>query len=235
MGGLRLLRLRAARRLRPSRGAPAAGDSGISLIEVLVTIGVMGVVMTMFTTGVIQVYRAVNTVESLSTAQSQLHTAFQRLDKEIRYASWLSTVRSDSKYWYVGFAGVNAQTRTLECKRLRLSLSSGVLQLQRWTPGSPPAAGTPGETLASYVVTDGGLATDPPFSVRAAGSLPKAASGTGPADPAFIPDYQQLRVNLAIRVGTGQHARATDFDVTFTALNTSRETEADNVCDEGSP
>ncbi|GAA3440882.1 PulJ/GspJ family protein [Planomonospora venezuelensis] len=235
MGGRRS---RLARRLRDVR---ASGDAGISLIEILVTIGVMGVVMTMFTTGVLQVYRTVNTVESLSTAQSQLHVAYQRLDREIRYASWLSAVRGDGDHWYVGFAymdfpdedaqtpqPVNAQTRQPWCGRLRLDLGTGVLQLQRWTPGSPPAAGTPGETLASHVVTDGGLRTDPPFSVRDAGS-------SATADAAFVPDFQQLRVNLAVRVGSGQHAATTDFDVTFTALNTSRETEADNACDEGSP
>nr|BFE84819.1 hypothetical protein GCM10020093_074200 [Planobispora longispora] len=148
------------------RALRATGDAGVSLIEILVTMGILGVLMAIFTTGIVQVYRAVGSTESLATAQEQTHVAFQRLDKEVRYASWIGEPGTDGDYWYVEFYGVKAETpprrrlpekETLpekECKQLRLDLDRGVLQLLRWKPGSPPAEGTSGETLASHIATD---------------------------------------------------------------------------------
>ncbi|GGK57202.1 hypothetical protein Ppa06_15400 [Planomonospora parontospora subsp. parontospora] len=239
------------------RRARPAGDAGLSLTEVMVSISLMGVMMVIFTTGVLQVYRAVNGVEALSASQSQLQTAFQRLDKEIRYATWISQPSApirDNRY--VEFAYVEpvernpqtgqaqtgqAQTGRAMCGQLRLDLSRGVLQLVRWTPGSPPAEGRPGETLASEIAVDD-LRQDPPrgtakapFVFWPAGSRPYGGSGAGTAGADFTPDFHRLELHLTSRVGTGEHARTSNLDVTFTALNTSRETPAANVCTEGRP
>ncbi|WP_153054085.1 PulJ/GspJ family protein [Planomonospora sphaerica] len=219
----------------------------------MVSISLMGVMMVIFTTGVLQVYRAVNGVEALSASQSQLQTAFQRLDKEIRYATWISRPSApirDNRYVefaYVEPAERNPQTGQVKlpqamCGQLRLDLNRGVLQLVRWTPGSPPAEGRPGETLASEIaVAD--LRTNPPNGTAKApfvfqpagsrdlydGSVPRTA-GAG-----FTPDFHRLELHLTSSVGAGEHVRTSNLDVAFTALNTSRETPAANVCTEGRP
>ena len=48
----------------------------------------------------------------------------------------------------------------------------------------------------------------------------------------MITDFQRLRVRVASQVGGKEPPRV---DTTFTALNTSRDTPATNLCSEGRP
>src|SRR4051794_16095539 len=70
------------RRLRRA----CAADAGVTLVEVLVAFGVMSVVMALFTAGVAQSYRVANKADAMAVARQQLHTAFLRLDRDVRYA-----------------------------------------------------------------------------------------------------------------------------------------------------
>ncbi|MFC4058204.1 PilW family protein [Planomonospora corallina] len=225
----------------PLRARPA-GDAGISLVEVMVSLSVLGVFMAVFTAGVLQVYRAVDTTEAVASAQSQLHVAFQRLDKEIRYASWISEPsRPIRGRRYVEFAAKDPVTKEeTRCGQLLLDLDRGVLQLRRWEAGSPPAERAPGETLASYIATDGLAAeppsggAEPPFTLQKAGSTPDRGNGSA-VGADFAPDFQRLELHLTARVGTGEKSGAANLDVSFTALNTSRDTPATHKCSEGRP
>jgi hypothetical protein len=188
--------------------------------------------MAIFTAGVIQVYRSVGTSENTATSQTQLRLALQMLDREVRYASGITVPSSTAVggAWYVEFLAANPSTSQPVCRQLRLD-SSGVLQQLTWTPGSPPTAGTRGQTLASQLDTPGG-AVPLPFDRQVAGSLPYASpSASAAPGGAFSPDYQRLRLRLTARTGT----MTTSSDVTFTALNTSRATKDSNVCIEGRP
>lgn len=200
-------------------------DAGYSLIEVLVTMGIMSVVLTMFTTAIVQAYRATGRAEKLSIAQSELHRGFQRFDRELRYASWIGLEGRVGTTWYVEFAGVGGT----ECLQLRLETGTpaagsgdgtGVLQLLRWTPGSPPAPSTRGQTVASHLV----VGSTRPFERQAANSSPYASSD-------FTTDFQRLRIRLTSRVDDA----TAQVDTTFTALNTSRATAATHPCQEGRP
>jgi prepilin-type N-terminal cleavage/methylation domain-containing protein len=209
-------------------------DAGYSLVEVMVTMTIMSVLMALFTTAVLQVYRASVTTEALSTAQSQLQTAFQRFDRELRYASWIAQPAKIGTTWYVEFVGYDR----VSCVQLRLSTSPaqpgsndgrGVLQLIRWPLGTPPTAGKPGQTVASTLVTDDGV---PPFELQDAGDMPYASPSPSGVGAGFEPDLQRLRIRLKTRVG----AKTAQVDTTFTALNTKRNT-SDTVsgCSEGRP
>lgn len=204
-------------------------DDGTTLAEVMVAMGVTSVVLTIFTAAMLLVYRSVTGVEGRSTGQNQLHTAFQQLDREIRYASGITppSAAAVNGSWYVEFLGVNPATGAPVCRQLRLD-ASGVLQQLTWTPGAPPAAGTRGRTLASELVVPGG-SVPPPFERQGAGSLPYAAGSA--AGASYAPGYQRLRVRLTTRTGTATGSA----DVTFTALNTSRDTADPNICAEGRP
>lgn len=200
-------------------------DAGYSLIEVLVTMGIMSVVLTMFTTAIVSAYRATGSAEKRSIAQSELHRGFQRFDRELRYASWIAAPGQVGSTWYVEFAGVGGT----ECLQLRLEPGTpaanpgdgtGILQLLRWTPGSPPAQTARGQTVASHLVI-GAVA---PFERQAANTSPYASSD-------FITDFQRLRIRLTSRVDDA----TSDVDTTFTALNTSRATAATHPCQEGRP
>lgn len=193
-------------------------DAGSTLVELVVTMVLMTVVMVVFTGAIVQIYRATLRTETSSTASAQVRQAFQRLDKVIRYASWIATPGKVGTSWYVEFAAGDP-TAALGCGQLRLD-NRGVLQLLQWTAGSPPTAGQAGQTLASQLVYDSVVS---PFVMQSAGTT---ASGAG-----FAVDYQRLQVRLT----STSNQVSTTLDSTFTALNTSRSTVATNTCSEGRP
>ncbi|MCA2215345.1 prepilin-type N-terminal cleavage/methylation domain-containing protein [Jidongwangia harbinensis] len=227
-----------------SRPAARRDDAGVSLIEVLVSMGVMSIVMALFTTAILQAYRATGKVEKMSIVQSELHRGFQRFDRELRYASWIAqpgTVGTGVNIvYYVEFASANGT----ECLQLRLEPGNqsaatrdgeGILQLLRWTPGAPPARTARGQTVASYLVVDG---TAAPFAWRDPNSTPSASPSPSPSVSAsaappsdFVPDFQQLRIRLKSRFD----GATAQIDTTFTALNTSRSTAVAHPCQEGRP
>jgi prepilin-type N-terminal cleavage/methylation domain-containing protein len=220
-------------RCRSAGRPPTSNDAGFSLIEVMVTMGVMSVLMVIFTTAILQVYRTSSATQSLSTAQSQLQIAFQRFDRELRYASWIGVPGKVGTVWYVEYADADA----VRCGQLRLEASPagdadadahGVLQLIQWNRGTPPAVAAQGQTLASMLITDG---ADPPFELQLAGSAPYANPSADAVGAGFATEFQRLRIRLTTRVGD----HTTQVDTTFTALNTTRNTPATNGCSEGRP
>src|SRR4051794_12482703 len=73
---------------RAAAGPP--DDDGFSLIELMVTMTVMSIVMTLFTAGMVQLFSAQNHSDALTGASQQVHVAFVRLDRELRYSSGIS-------------------------------------------------------------------------------------------------------------------------------------------------
>ncbi|MFC3381224.1 PulJ/GspJ family protein [Couchioplanes azureus] len=226
-------------------GRPRPDDEGFSLTEIMVTMGIMSAVMLVFTGAILQVYRTVQATDTLTDAQAQLSIAFQRFDRYLRYATWVSKpgVRAESggHTWYVEFAGVAGE----KCRQLRLELGpdpgsnsptgQGLLQLLEWTPGSPPAEGSRGMTIASHIDTTK-ISRQPaaapgkylPFELQEIDSKPYANAKYGKQ---FTTEFDRLRVHLSTKVAAG----ASEIDISFTALNTERETPATNQCSEGRP
>jgi prepilin-type N-terminal cleavage/methylation domain-containing protein len=216
-----------------SDAARDQGDAGFSMIEVMVTMTILSIMMVIFTGAILQIYRTSTATESLTTAQSQLRIAFQRFDRELRYASWVAEPGRVGTAWYVEFAG----PADAGCLQLRLETAPGggnaadglgVLQLLRWTPGSPPAAGTPGQTIASQILTTG---VDPFFDLQPIDDAPYASASASATGTDFVAAFQRLRIRLKTKVAAG----TAQIDTTFTALNTLRNHEATNVCSEGRP
>jgi prepilin-type N-terminal cleavage/methylation domain-containing protein len=185
---------------RPS----SASDAGFSLIEVMATTAVMAVVLAMFGGAVVQVYRGANHEDSMSLAQAQLHDAFIRLDRDIRYASGISAPGLVGGTRYVEYVITN--TGVSDCTQLRLT-SGGLLQSRAGRAGAQPTAWS---TIASYLT--------PPL-----GFTRSAATSSGAP-------YQQLSVQVTVRAGNGGTAVSRQARYTFTALNTTADTRSDSVC-----
>jgi prepilin-type N-terminal cleavage/methylation domain-containing protein len=189
-------------------GLPA--QAGVTLIEVLVAMTLMTIFMSMVTTGVVQMYRAANKSESISIAQSQLRIAFQRLDKEVRYASGISRPGSgvDGSAFYVEYLTTNDGAR--RCRALRLR-DNKLQQHVVWTEGAPQAQVW--NTLAAGV------------SVLAP-SYDGAVAGVTAGPFTFFPadattDYQRLQLSITATYGSGTTATRKDFRINFTALNST--------------
>ncbi|BFU46782.1 type II secretion system protein J [Krasilnikovia sp. MM14-A1004] len=206
------------------------GDEGVSLVEMMVTMSIMSVVGAMFATGIIQVFRANNLIETRAVAQAQLYMAFQRFDRELRYASWIADPGKVGTRWYVEFADADPT----KCAQLRFDTTAqpaangqdgaGILQLVRWTKGTPPTAASTWTTVASNLVEQ----SYQPFEMQPANSTPYSSASAGSQ---FTTANQRLRIRLTSRSA----GSTTEVDTTFTAVNTSRDTLATNGCSEGRP
>jgi type II secretory pathway component PulJ len=180
----------------------------MTLAEVLVSMGVTSVVMALVTAGMVQMYRESNRVDVLSSEMTQLQTAFQQLDRSVRYASAISqpnTTATAAGDWYVEWSSVSGGTTV--CSQLRLDGPSGLLQRR-----SEPAGGQ----ISGWVVVASFLVASQPFTLQA------ASSSSYP--------YQRLTVDVTVRpaVTSTQAARRSTFS--FTALNTTLATVSSGVC-----
>jgi prepilin-type N-terminal cleavage/methylation domain-containing protein len=190
----------------------AGADGGLTLMELVVGMSVMSIFMTIFSTGIVQMYRAANKNEATSTAQSQLNLAFLRLDKQIRYAAGVSAPDVYGPDQYVEYLTTN--TGTAICTQLRLELATGQLQQRTWTQDATPLAPTGWNVLAS------GVTSTQPFTFAA-------------ADDTY--NFQRLQLRLETSSGAGETASSKQTDITFTAMNTSLSTSSDTICTEGRP
>jgi hypothetical protein len=144
----------------------------------------------------------------LSTEMTQLQTAFQLLDRSVRYATAISQPNSTASAagdWYVEWTSA-AGTATM-CTQLRLDASARLLQRR-----SEPAGGAPG----AWATVASSLTGTQPFTLQA------ASTSSYP--------HQRLTVDVTVRpsAGSAQLARRSTFS--FTALNTSLTTVSTGVC-----
>jgi hypothetical protein len=145
---------------------------------------VMTVVMAVFTSSVLSMYRAANSVEAKSVAQTEMSTAMQRMDREVRYAVGISRPYGSGQY--VDFLSVQQGRQT--CVQLRVQ--NGVLARRTWSYQQNPPAFSAWTTLAS------GVNAGAPFTYLA---------------PTVTLGHQQLRVLLSVGTGNGKDANVATF------------------------
>ena len=117
-------------------------DDGFGLLEVVVSMALTGVAGAVFTTAVVQIYRTSGANESRSIAQSQVSQALLRLDREVRYASYVGATSPARPYVEYLLQG--------GCVQLRLA--NGQLQRRTWNPGGTPTP-TAWQAIASQVAS----------------------------------------------------------------------------------
>jgi type II secretory pathway pseudopilin PulG len=186
------------------------------MIEIVVVMVIMSVVLIIFTSGITQAFSAESKVDTTSSAESQLVVAFQRMDKEVRYASAISTPAVQSTDPVVEFLTPDLNDSNNTCTELRLHTSTGQLQQRTWTDGASPIVPTAWQQLASSLVaatpSTPASASTPTVSVTA----PFAVIGPGSV-------FQYQRIELAVKVTFGTNANKTSksSDITFTAINST--------------
>jgi len=195
-------------------------DEGYSMLDVVMTTAILSVVMVITLGAILQIYSAVNRTEGTSFARDQLAAGFRRLDKELRYATWVAEPGQVGSRWYLEYAIPGG------CRQL--VFGGGVLTLAKWTlPGTVP--GTPAAIAGELTVPAGTT----PFTRYAPRSTPYATAGPGTTAMGrnYSPDYVQVRVRFSAAVGQV----SLPFDTVFTALNTSYLTPELNDCSKGRP
>ncbi len=206
-------------------GRNTEGDEGFSLIDLIVATSIMGFVMVLVTGAIIVIYSNVNRSEGLGNARSQLGNSFRRLDREIRYATWVSPPGTVNNAWYLEYAG-KAAAKTV-CRQL--AFKNGVLSTAEWDPQKTTTPGTR-TTIATDLAQTGTVA---PFTVYAPGDKPYASAspGTSGVGRSYELEHHQVRLRFSGKVGT----TSLPLDVLFTAQNTNRNTPVLNDCSKGRP
>ena len=205
----------------PARRRPGRDDEGFSLVELMVAMGIMSIVMIAAFAAIMQIYSATNRAEGTSFARDQLGNAFRRLDKELRYATWVADPGQVDGRWYMEYAVADG------CRQLKLA--DGVLTLASWAP--PATTPGPPTTIAAELGVPAGTR---PFTLYDPGQQPYATAspGTGGMGRLYAPEYSQIRLQLTATVGKV----TLPFDTVFTAQNTSRNTyDRPNDCSKGRP
>jgi Tfp pilus assembly protein PilE len=187
----------------------------VTLLEVMVAAAILNVVFAIFTTGIVVMYKSTRVTEAVAVTQSQLNIVFQRLDREVRYASSVSVpsiAADDNGDWYVEYLSTYTGTET--CTQLRLHTLSAppLLQRRTWTVGATPT--NVWGTLASGVTASG-----PPFVFI-------AADGSGS-------ESQQLELHILVGAPGSTNSRAST--ISFTAVNTSIDTAEPTECTQHRP
>lgn len=198
-------------------------DSGMSLVELVVTMSIMGIFLAIFTGAMLSMYNSTNKVQGVTDTSSQLSTAMSRLDSSVRYAAAISPpVTGTDGNAYVAWQ--STYTGATVCTQLRVNASASQLQQRTWTVSGASATGLTSWTpLASQIVAKDpstGAALVPFTFIAATGSVPN----------------QQLQVALVAVEGSGSQQTVTRRTVTFTAFNTTPATTTSGICQEvGSP
>ncbi len=185
-------------------------DAGVTLLEVVVGMVIMSFVMLVFTAGLLSVVRAAGHSETVAMNRSQLNVAFDRLDRQIRYASGISVPGTAGGDSYVEFQ-TDGPGGAL-CTQLRLNATAHRLEQRTWSKGAAPGA--------AWTILASGLSAAEPFR--------RLSAGSGSA-------VQRLRLLLTADLPPGSTGQAPQTDITFSALNTSSLTSSDQICGEGRP
>lgn len=180
-------------------------DGGISIIELIVAMGIFSTVVAVFMAGMVVMTR--NTVRSQAVSDSgdALRVAFQRLDKQVRYAEEVNfegVGASGSSYVEFRTSATVAASGVTTCTQWRWDPSTEVLQYRTWaeSAGTLPAF----TTIAKNVVA--GTAPYPFDLVPAVPEHPR----------------QALKVTLVTKV----FDRTTSMSSEFVARNSSAESMA---------
>lgn len=188
----------------------ARRDDGITLVEVAVSTAVMAIAMSIFTTAIVQIFWTVNKVEALSSAQAQIAIAFQRLDKEVRYASAVSTPAQTGGDFFVEYVLTTLTTNT--CVQLRLRASTGQLMRRTWSKDTATVTPTDWGLLLT------GVSSPAPFSVDA-------------GDTTFT--SPTLTISVRVVAGAGATVAHRETAVRIAALNATATQTTQTVCSEG--
>lgn len=190
-------------------------DRGFTLTELLVSMAILSIVMVVVTGAILQASSTSARVDAAGVSQQQAHQAFDRLDRQVRWAAAFGTQGTVAGNPYVEWLYTASGAPT--CNELRIDVAGKRLQQRSWKQGD--------------------LTTVTPWTVVASGITGVAIDANTSGFRVFPSDatFPMARLRIAV-TSTAGGAKATDtatHDVTYTALNSSGSTVPATVCSEG--
>lgn len=197
------------RALRNRLRRTTRSDGGMTLVELLVAMFIFSIVLAIVGTAMRSMIASTVRVNGTGEAVVDVDRVFNRLDKQVPYASAINAATQVGTRSYIEFrTDVEVGGFPPGCWQYRLDSATGLLQVRR-APEATPAAVTAWSTIATEVQPRPDAAADPPFSL-----VPSEDGGS------FV-DRQQLRVAIDV---TRTGAPPVTLDTSWVARNTNRET-----------
>lgn len=202
-------------------------ECGFTLVEALVSMVIFMTSMAVITSVVLAMTNNMRQAQGVSVATDQTRLAFQRLDKQVRYASAVSLpgMGAPGTGWYVELlaeapdanpGATPPEFSFKKCTQWRLR-PDGHLETRSWLI-LPNAALTPQGPLPSWTTVSTGvindLTTQPPFT-----SVPTT----------FLRPHHEMVVDLRTRRSNRPQGRA-HLKTTLYARNSTSTTEQAGVC-----
>ncbi|PFG35645.1 hypothetical protein ATL41_0340 [Flavimobilis soli] len=180
------------------------GDSGVTLTELLVALGVFTAVIAVFMAGVVTMTKNTARAVSVSDTGSVVRTVFQRMDKEVRYASSINRPgKGPSGAYYVEYLiQVVEGGKPQRCIQWRVTADR---KLQRREATGPSGSGATGwYTFSDGVRNDLNVPAQLPFRFS-------------PADNV----YANQRLKVVLEVAPNASQTGSGLETEFVARNTS--------------
>lgn len=185
-------------------------DTGTTLTELLVAIGIFTMVLVVALSATVLMSGQAARTQVTSDTASQLRTVFQRMDKEVRYASAINAPGVSGGNIYVEYLIPEAATSGVaKCVQWRYVTGSKELQRREWTPGTDADVST-WSTMATNLLNDLSDPNQQPFALHKAG-------------PSGSKVYLRQGLNIYLDAGLrdAQHAAGSQLDVYMVANNSS--------------
>ncbi|WP_334168860.1 PilW family protein [Timonella senegalensis] len=184
-------------------------EDGMSLVELIISMAILVLLLGVTLTAVAGMSKSTVRSQAVADASDQLRTTYQRLDKEVRYASSVNQpgVVGNSIYFEY-LIDSNIATGTPECVQWRYVADKGELQRRTWPNGTTKASAW--QTMITRLRNDLSQVEQQPFRVQRAGN-----------NNGKVTSKQQLDIFLDTGLGADADPRGGQLDVTFVAQNSS--------------
>jgi prepilin-type N-terminal cleavage/methylation domain-containing protein len=147
----------------PGSGRACLRTAGFTLVELVVAMGLFAVLLAVLMSAIIGMIGNLRKTQGIADASGQARVAFDRLDRQLRYATAVNRPVLVGQDWYLEFTTLDTAGQ-VGCRQWRVGGATDLLQQRAWTgaPVTPPSwAG-----VATGVVNN--PASQPPFTFVAA-------------------------------------------------------------------
>jgi prepilin-type N-terminal cleavage/methylation domain-containing protein len=202
--------------VRAQRGSSTHED-GMTLVELIVAMGILSIMLAISMVAVSGMTKSTVRAQAVTNSTDQLRTVFQRLDKEVRYASAINAPGTAGGSIYLEYlVDASAANGEAQCVQWRYVTDTAELQRRVWSPhsGSPSTW----NTLVTGLRNDLSKSEQQPFELIRAGNY----NGK-------VYSKQQLTVYLDAGMGDSEDPRGGQLSTTLVALNSSS-TSPTTVC-----
>lgn len=184
-------------------------EDGMTLVELIVAMGILTILLTVSMSAVMALTKSTVRAQAVSDATDQLRVTFQRLDKEIRYASAINSPGFSGQDYYLEYlVEAGAGDGVEMCVQWRVHAATN--ELQRRTLKAGASSASEWQTTVTGLRNDLTVQSQLPFKVQRAGT-----------EGEKVYTKQMLKVNLNTGLGEEADSRGGQLQADLVALNSS--------------